>query len=79
MLPVIPAPLRVELGIDRDRALGRLGWTERKIRQQQVSWDRTWVRRVAEAREAGASWAQIGQALGVSKQAARARFLRAQP
>ncbi len=31
---------------------------------------------VAEARQAGCSWTEIGQQIGVSKQAARQRFMR---
>lgn len=34
---------------------------------------------VAEARQAGRSWTEIGQRIGVSKQAARQRFAQARP
>jgi hypothetical protein len=54
--------LRIAVAVDKSRELSRLG-------------DHLVVHFVDEARAAGHSWAEIGEQLGVSKQAAQQRFV----
>lgn len=66
-----PARLR---GPSLGHALARVQWTQGKAQVVVASWDRSLRRRVAEARAKGATWTQLGEVLGVSKQAVRERF-----
>lgn len=56
------------------QALGRLRSADRRKRQALASWDRTLTACATEARALGASWTEIGDVLGVSKQGAWRRF-----
>ncbi|GAT71417.1 hypothetical protein PS9374_07108 [Planomonospora sphaerica] len=57
-------------GLAAERPLAALA-----LLSQVESWQRTLLdQAVAQARENGASWAQIGEAMGISKQSAHERF-----
>lgn len=62
--------VRVEVELDSDDPLGQL----RGLRAATVQLD-VWQREaIARARQRGASWSEIGEALGVTKQAAWAMY-----
>jgi hypothetical protein len=46
----------------------------RGIRDINAQLDKQAARAVAQAREAGATWTEVGQSLGVSRQAAQQRY-----
>lgn len=56
--------------MDKKDALENIGWAAKQIRQANERAERY----VAEARQAGASWAAIGAQLGISRQAAQQRY-----
>ena len=56
--------------MDLEEALARVAETDNRVSLAAVEVEAA----VKRARDQGASWAQIGTALGVTKQAARQRF-----
>lgn len=62
--------VRVEVELDSDDPLGQLRGLRAATAQLEV-WQRE---AIARARQRGASWSEIGDALGVSKQAAWAMY-----
>jgi hypothetical protein len=63
-------PVRLAVELDADDPLGQLRGLQAATRQVDA-WQRD---AIASARQRGASWSEIGEALGVSKQAAWALY-----
>lgn len=69
-----PRPVTArETDLERDQRTMTLGLLMDATAERQVAEDRV-ARRVQLAREAGATWEQVGRALGVTKQAAQKRY-----
>ena len=70
-----PQNFKVTRRIQRVQELQTVERGRARIRASEAALDRDVLEKVRRARDAGASWSDIGSALGVSKQAAQQKFV----